>query len=204
MVLLDLASENIGLKNKIALLIAKLDTQGIQDIEDQVCTLMSNMMNFFSQYIQEIPSFDNLSEEQKKYLLLKFKKVAYKLKTKKIKTIDEMLQNFIFTIMQHSDEKTESIDYLTSEEMMYKKRKQDFGEFIRKAGSHQIYKLIEDSIEEEKTNSFIHDAVILGVKKAAKKAGIKLSLEEINQGSLKTLENAHKTYKKAIVKLQVL
>ena len=72
--LISLASNNQDLKNNIAIIFTKLETMELNDIEDQVSTLMINMMNFFSNNVEEIPSFDNLTSEQKKIILMKFKK----------------------------------------------------------------------------------------------------------------------------------
>lgn len=202
--LIDLASENKDLKNKVLMIITNLDHEGVHDLEDQVCILMTNMMNFFSSHIEEIPSFESFSEEQKKALLIKFKKVAHKLKTKKIRTIDEMLQNFIFTILNQIEDRVESMTHMTAEEIMNKKTKQDFKKFLRHAASHQIYNLVEEAQEEEKSKNFIHNAVLLGVREAMKHAGLELKSSEVNQDSFNILENVHKTYKKASAKFHAI
>ena len=119
--LVDLASDNQDLKKKIAEILTKLESDGVVDIEEQVSVLMTNMMNFFSLHIEEMPSFDSLSPDQQKILILKFKKVAHSLKTRKIKSVDEMLQTFIFTILSKLSERVESLEHLTAAEIMIKK-----------------------------------------------------------------------------------
>ena len=196
----DLASDSPDLKNKIAEIIAKLESDGVVDLEEQVSVLMTNMMNFFSMHIEEIPSFGSLSPEQQKALILRFKKVAHSLKTRKIKSVDEMLQTFIFTILSKLNERVESLEHLTAAEIMIKKHKQDFSEFLRKAASHEIYKLSnKDEISEKavKEKDFIHNAVVLGVKEAMQQVGLKVHSREMNKEAFVILENAHKSFKKA-------
>lgn len=159
--LINLASDNKDLRNKIAVILIKLESDGIVELEDQVCTLMTNMMNFFSIHIEEIPSFDSLSKEQQEALLLKFKKVSHSLKSRKIKSIDEMMQTFIFTILSKIEERVESIEHLTAAEIMSKKTQYDFKTFLRKAASHEIYRISEEerSSETAKGRDFIHKGV---------------------------------------------
>lgn len=197
--LVDLASDNQDLKNKIAEIITKLEGDGIIDLEDQVSVLMTNMMNFFSLHIEEIPSFDSLSPEQQKALISKFKEVAHSFKNRKIKTIDEMLQTFIFTILSKLSEKFESLENLTAAEIMIKKHKQNFSEFLRNSANHEIYKLSKDEMSEKasKGKDFVHNAVLLGVQEAMQQVGLKLYHKEMDQEAFVILENAHKAFKKA-------
>jgi hypothetical protein len=97
--LIDLASENQDMKTRIAYLLSILENGDVNSIEGQVTELLKNMMNFFAIYVEEIPHFESLSQEQKTALLLRFKSVAQSIAGRKIKSVDEMVQVFVFTVL---------------------------------------------------------------------------------------------------------
>jgi hypothetical protein len=186
--IVDLASNNQDLKNNIAVIFAKLETMELSEIEEKVSVLMTNMINFFAQQIEEIPSFDLLTPEQQKIFLQKFKKVALNLKNKKIKTVDEMLQTFVFTVLSNLGEKTQTIE---ENEIIHNKYKQDFRIFLRHAANEEIDNIAQET-ETLKNNDFIYKSVLLDVKKTLQDIGLKLSSENIDKKKASILEEDHK------------
>ncbi len=194
--LISLASNNQDLKNNIAIIFTKLETMELNDIEDQVSTLMINMMNFFSNNVEEIPSFDNLTSEQKKIILMKFKKVAHNLKNKHIKTVDEMLQTFVFTVLSNIGER---VEYLEAVEIINEKNKESFKTFLRKAIDEEVDNITHNK-EIEANQNFIHDSVLFGVRETMEKIGLKISSKELDNEAIEALEQAHKKLQYSIVK----
>ena len=186
--IIGLASNNQDLKNNIAVIFAKLETMELSEVENQVSVLMTNMINFFAQQIEEIPSFDSLTPEQQKIFLQKFKKVALNLKNKKIKTVDEMLQTFVFTVLSNLGEKAQTLE---ANEIIHNNHKQDFRSFLRHAANEEIHNIAQGT-DALKNNDFIHKSVLLGVKKTLQDIGLKLSSENIDKKNLSILEQAHK------------
>jgi len=192
--LVDLTSDNQDLKNKMAVILVKLETTSIDELEDQVSILMTNMMNFFAKHVDDIPSFDLLTPEQQKAVLLKFKKVAHSLKTRKIKSIDEMLQTFVFTVLSSLNEKVEQ---LAADQIINKKSKHGFKSFLKKAASYEIYKITHDQQSTaEQNKDFIHNAVLVGVRKAMHHAGLDIKPATLDKEAFVILEKAHKDFKK--------
>ncbi len=194
----DLASDNQDLKNKIATLLANLGTINVDDLEDQVIAMMKNMMNFFAKHVEEIPSFDSLTPEQKRILLLRFKGVAHSLPKRKIKSVDEMVQVFVFTVLSNIGASIEGVKDLSTQELLNKKHKHQFREFLKKAADYELYKIINPNqlAGETREENFISNAILLGVKKALKFAGLEHSMDKIDPSALKILENAHQALKK--------
>jgi hypothetical protein len=178
--LLNLASEDKNIKQKLAAILFKLENEGITETEDQVITLLKNMMNFFAQKLEEIPSFDSLSPEQQKALLLKFKDVSRKLSTRKIRSVDEMLQIFVFTILNNIG--IQKIDSA--------KLNPSFQSLIRKAASYEIY---YEKPETQVTEELTKNNVLLEAKKAIKKIELKehSSDKNLNPKSIKTSQRTH-------------
>lgn len=203
--LIDLATENPNFKYQIASLTAKLEANNDSDIEEEVAVLLGNMMNFFARFVKDIPSFDSLTPNQKKILLLKFKELAHSLAGRKIKSIDEIAQVFVFTILSSIGENIAGARDLTAIEIMNKKHKHNFREFLKHAASYEAYKIINPRqiAGETKEENFIANAVVLGVKKAMEYAGVDFDNKKIDQSSLKILEAAHASFlrhKKGITK----
>ena len=198
--LIDLASDNQDLKHKIAVILTKLESTGVTDLEEQVSVLMKNMMNYFAKNVEEIPAFESLSLEQQQALLFKFKKVAHSLKSRKISSIDEMLQTFVFTVLSSLGEGIEGVEHLTAAEIMNKKSKHGFRAFLRKAASYEIYKLTHaetQTTEASLGRNFINNAVLLGVKKAMHHAGLELNQNSIDKEAYLILDTAHNDLVKA-------
>lgn len=191
--LVDLASDNQDLKHKMAILLTNIELIEISDLENQISTLIKNMMNFFSLQVEEIPSFDLLPIEQQQILLKKFKKIAHSLKKKKAKSIDEVIQIFLFTILSNIGSKGEILE---DEELVNKKSKHSFKSFLRKAAEHEIYTIINENqvTDINKEKDFIHNSVLLGVKKAMQKIGLDLSTNSMDEISTSILEETHKKF----------
>lgn len=197
--LVDLTSENSNLKNKIAILLSRLESDGASDIEEEVATLLCNMMGFFAKHVEDIPSFESLDPEQQKALLLKFKGVAQSISGRKIKSIDEMVQLFVFTVLSAIGENVSTAKDITAIEVMNKKHKHSFREFLKRMVDYETYKIMNPRriAGETKEDNFISNAVVLGVKKAMQYEGLDFDETKINHNSLKTLEAAHLKYKLA-------
>ncbi len=195
---IDLASDNQDLRNKIACLLDNLNTISLIDLEDQVIEMMQNMMNFFAKHVDEIPSFDTLTPEQKKILLLRFKGVAHSLPKRKIKFVDEMVQVFVFTVLSNIGASIEGVKDLSAQELLNKKHKHQFREFLKKAADYELYKITNPNrlAGETREENFISNAILLGVKKALKYAGLEHSIDKIDPNALKILEKAHQDLKK--------
>ena len=197
--LIDLTSENQDMKARIAYLLSKLKTSDINEIEAQVTVLLKNMMNFFALHVKEIPSFESLTPAQQKALLLKFKSLAQNIVGREIKTVDEMAQLFVFTVLSAIGETVKGTEKLTAIEVMNKKHKYAFREFLKRAASYEFYKIINPKqlAGETKEENFISNAILLGVKKAMKYSGIEFNPKKVNHNSLKILEEAHNNLKKS-------
>lgn len=196
--LIDLASENQDLKHRIAILLAKLESSDASEIEEDVMPLLRNMMNFFARHVEEIPSFDSLTPEQQKALLAKFKEIASSIAGRKIRSIDEITQVFVFTILSALGETVTSAKHLTAIEIMNKKHKHAFREFLRRMATYELYKAINPNqiAGETKEENFINNAILRGVKKALKYEGISLEESKLDPAAYKILEEAHAKFEK--------
>ena len=195
--LVDLASSNYDLKLKITDIIENIEDIDSIELEAQVVEMLKNMMNFFARYVEEIPNFDSLTLEQQQALLKKFKAVSKNLIKRKIKSIDEMTQVFVFTVLNGLGETLEDAKSLTAEEILHKKHKESFRKFLRKAADFEVSQIIDDRSGESHGRNFISDSIKLGVREALKNANLDLKIEQVDQSALKILEAAHKTFKKS-------
>jgi len=199
--ILDLATQNKELHEKIEVILQNLETQGITELEDQVSALLKNMMNFFAKYVSEIPAFDSLTPGQQKTLLLRFNSVADNLSGRKIKSIEELLQVFLFTILSGIGQTIEEAKEYTKEELLAKKQRDELRKLLRRAAAYEIYKITNprELAGETKEQNFINNAIFLGVKEALKFAGLELSdLNKIDRKTIQTLELAHQSFQKSI------
>ncbi len=190
--LIDLTADNQDIKTKIAYLLSILESNDIDNIEAQVTALLKNMMNFFSNYVEEIPNFESLTPEQKKALLLKFRSVAQSIVGRKIKSVDELVQVFVFTVLSAIGENIASAKNISIAETINKKHKYAFKEFLKKAASYEIYKITNPNriAGETREENFINNTVLLGVKRAMKYAGIEFDIKKLDHNSLKILKDA--------------
>jgi hypothetical protein len=191
--LTDLASENPELNNKIATVLTKLENIGVTELEEQVAVLMTNMMNFFAGYAEEIPTFDTLSPEKQEFMQNKFKEVAAKLAGQEIKSVDEMLQTFVFVILSSLGENIDRSENLTAEEIANKKNKKTLRDSLRNIAAHEIYDSSRNKAIEEAVGR-VNKSVLLGVRKALKKEGLEPS-KNMDKEVLKALDDAHKDFK---------
>jgi len=191
--LTDLASENPELNNKIATVLTKLENIGVTELEEQVAVLMTNMMNFFAGYAEEIPTFDTLSPEKQEFMQNKFKEVAAKLAGQEIKSVDEMLQTFVFVILSSLGENIDRSENLTAEEIANKKNKKTLRDSLRNIADHEIYESSRNKAIEEAVGR-VNKSVLLGVRKALKKEGLEPS-KNMDKEVLKALDDAHKDFK---------
>ena len=191
--LLDLTSDNQDLKYKIAVILTKLETTGVTGLEDQIVVLMQNMMNFFAQYVEEIPNFNSLDQEQQKALLLKFKGVALGLAQRRIKSVDEMMQVFLFTILGSIGTTVEKEKDFNLTEITNKKHQKDFKEFLRRCLAYEFYKITNPNrlAGETREENFLSNAVLLGVKEALKYEGLEQDVSKISKSTVVMLEKAH-------------
>lgn len=196
--LIDLATENQDMKSRIAYLLSILENEDATIIEAQVTALLKNMMNFFALHVEQVPSFESLTSPQKRALLLKFKSVAQNIAGRKIRSIDEIVQVFVFTVLSSIGETIAGAQDITAVEIMNKKHKYAFREFLKRAASYEIYKIINPKrvAGETEEENFISNAILLGVKKAMKHAGIDLDINKVDPNSLKILEEAHQSLKR--------
>lgn len=193
--LIDLASRNNDLKLKISNIIDNLETIDPVIIEDQVSSMLQNMMNFFAQYVEEIPNFNSLTPEQQEILIARFKAVSKSLKKRKIKSVNEMMQVFVFTVLNVIGENVENLRDLTAEEILQKKHKKDFRKFLRNAAEFEIYQITQEKSDERNgQNNFITNAIKLGVKEALKDMKLDFNMEILDKEALKVLNDAHKTF----------
>ncbi len=184
----NLNSENQDLKNKMALVILQLEAEGVTNFEEQIAVLMVNMMNFFAKHVDDIPAFDFLTQEQQDFVIKKFKNVAQSLKSKKIKSIEEMVQIFVFTVLSALEERAESLASLTIKEITSKKSKAGFQEFLRQAAAKEIYRTSNSS----NTNliskkDFLYNTVLFGLNEAMNLANLNIKYEELHKDALKIL-----------------
>ena len=196
--LVDLASNNDDLKLKITNIIANLESIDPIELENQVALMLENMLNFFAKYVEEIPSFSSLSLEQQNRLIIKFKAVSKSLVKRKIKSVDEMMQIFVFTVLNAMGENIDELRDLTAEEILQKKHKQDFRKFLRRAADFEIYQITQAKSDPDSShNNFISQAIRQGVQEALKDLKFDLNLEPLDKEALKILEDAHKAFKKS-------
>ena len=191
--LTDLASENPELNNKISTVLTKLENIGVTELEEQVAVLMTNMMNFFAGYAEEIPRFENLSPEKQDFMQNKFKEVAAKLVGQEIKSVDEMLQTFVFVILSNLGENVDISKTLTVEEIANKKNKKTLRDSLRNVVAHEIYESSRNKAIEEAVRN--NKSILLGVRKALKKEGLEPS-KDMDKEILKALDDIHKDFKK--------
>lgn len=196
--LIDLASRNGDLKLRISNIIENLETIDPIVLENQVSYMLENMMNFFAQYVEEIPSFDSLTVEQQEILISRFKAVSKSLKKRKIKSVNEMLQVFVFTVLNGISENVENLRDLTAEEILQKKHKKDFRKFLRNATEFEIYQITHEKSEEiNNQHNFITNSIKLGVKEALKDMKLDINMEVLDKEALKVLDDAHKAFHKS-------
>ena len=196
--LLDLVSNNPDLHDKIAVILDKMETSGITEIEEQISVLLKNMMNFFSKHAEEIPSFDSLTPQQKEGLSLKFKEIADNLSGHKLKTMEELLQVLLFTVLSTIGQTIEEAKYYTKEELLQKKQKKELRDLLRRASAYELYQnennqKISDITKE---HIFINNAILRGVKEAMEYSGVKQTdLNEKNKNTMNVIEKAHLSFK---------
>lgn len=196
--LLDISSENQDIKNKVQELLEKLEHIDFLELEAEITLLLQNMMNFFSLHTSEIPRFESLSPEQQRALLMRFQSLTNSLLGRKIKSSDELIQVFVFTVLSAIGEAIPQSKEISAIEIMNKKHGHSFREFLKRAAQYEIYKITNPKRIAGETNeeNFINNAVVLGVKKAMKYAGVEFESKKINHNSLKILEEAHLNFKR--------
>lgn len=196
--LIDLASRNNNLKLKITHIIESLDTIDPIILENEISSMLENMMNFFAQYVEEIPSLDSLTPEQQEIIISRFKAISKSLKKRKIKSANEMTQVFVFTVLNCIGENVENLRDLTAEEILQKKHKNDFRKFLRNAAEFEIYQITQEKLDGKDTpNNFITNSIKLGVKEALKDMKLDFNMEELDREALKVLDDAHKAFYKS-------
>ncbi|MEK6734592.1 MAG: hypothetical protein AABY27_05760 [Pseudomonadota bacterium] len=141
----NIATQTDDLKNKIAVLLAKGESVDLNELESQVSILLINMVNFFSNYIDEIKSYDELLPNQQKYLLSQLKDMTCSIKNKKIKSIDEMLNNFVFIALS-----SQEIELEDEENELDLLSKAGFKALLRKIINFDIYKQSNQDMKQAK------------------------------------------------------
>ncbi len=196
--LVDLASNNYDLKLKITNIIDNLESIDPIELESQVALMLENMLNFFAKYVEEIPNFSSLSLEQQSRLIIKFKAVSKSLVKRKIKSVNEMMQIFVFTVLNGVGENIDELRDLTAEEILQKKHKQDFRIFLRRAADFEIDQITKTKTDPDSNhNNFISQAIRKGVQEALKDLKLDLNMKPLDKETLKILEDAHKAFKKS-------
>lgn len=194
--LIDLATSNNDLKCKITNIIENIENVDPIELEEQVVAMLSNMMNFFSNYVEEIPNFNSLTPEQQQIIIQKFKVVSAELKKGKIKSINKMVQVSVFTVLSGLSENIEALKELTAEEILHKKHKREFRSFLKHAADFEMSQIINQKQIQSQGN-FISESVKLGVKEALKNLKIDFNMEKMDKEALKILEDAHKALKQS-------
>lgn len=188
--LINLAAANQDLRKKMTYILDNLETIDPAILEDKVVEMLKNMMNFFAIYIEKIPNFSSLPEEQQQDLLCKFGAVAASLVARKVSTISEMTQIFVFTVLNSLSENIDEVNHLTLEELLHKKQKDEFRKFLRKAADFELNQMLN------KQNAEIANSIKNDVQKALKNANLDVSFDKINKSTVQILEDVHKSYKK--------
>ena len=188
---IDIAESNQEIETELENLIKHSELIDESSLLIEVESMLKNMMNFFALQINEIPSFDNLTPQQKKILAAKIKFLGKEIKQKKIATSKEVAHSLIFTILNLLGERGKILE---AEEILNYKSREGLRNFLRNAASHEIYKINhqEETIDTNISKDFIHDAVLLGVTKAMQNIGIKVDQLTLNKSPLRILEEAHK------------
>jgi hypothetical protein len=187
--LINIAAGNQNIKTKIALLLSIIESKDINNIENQVIALLKNMLNFFSNYVDELPHFESLTLEQQKAYLIKFKSVALNITGNKIKSIDEMVQVFVFTILRTLKENIKPPTSISTNKLQDKDANSEFRNILKQAASNEIYKLATIKAEE---NNFIKEITVNSeilneVKTAMSDAGLNFDTQYISTNSLRIL-----------------
>lgn len=188
--LINLAVTNQDLRKKMTDILDNLEAIDPKTLEDQVVEMLQNMMNFFATYIEQIPNFFSLPEEQQQDLIYKFGAVAASLVARKVSSISEMTQIFVFTVLNSLSENLNEINHLTLEELLHKKQKDEFRKFLRRAADFELNQMLS------KQNAEIANSIKDGVQKALKNVNLEVSFDKINKSTVQILEEAHKSYKK--------
>lgn len=188
----DTNIENSEIKSKIEILVAKLNDMDFSDVAEEVCELLKNMVNFFSLHISEIPNFDALSDDEKKALLMRFKSLGQTIFGQKIKSVEELVQVFVFTVLTAIGDSAPLKTQLKAREVINQRNNLVLSEFIKKAAKANIYK-VNDS---KQNSSLLSDSILHSVKEAMKYAGIKIDFNDINSSTLNILEEAQLRFKK--------
>ena len=195
--LLNIAAGNQSMKTRIAYLLSILESNDAINIENQVIALLKNMLNFFSNYIDELTHFESLSPEQQQAYIAKFKTVATSITSHKIKSTDEMVQIFVFTILNTLKENIKTQNHIETTKLENKEYNSEFRNFLKKATLDKIYKTTEIKPKE---SNFIKEITvnseILGeVKIAMKDAGLHFDTQNISSNSLKIFQDIQQNIK---------
>jgi hypothetical protein len=188
--LINLTTANKDLRQKMTDILDNLETIDPKILEDQVVEMLQNMMNFFAIYIDQIPNFFSLTDEQQQDLICKFGAVAASLVARKVSSINEMTQIFVFTVLNSLSENINEINHLTLEELLHKKQKNEFRKFLRRAADFELNQILN------KKDIGITDSIKSGVQEALKNANLEVSFDKISKSTMQILEEAHKSYKK--------
>ncbi len=188
--LIKIAASNQNIKTKIAFLHSIIESKDISNIENQVIVLLKNMLNFFSNYVDELPHFESLTLEQQKIYLIKFKSVAANITGNKIKSIDEMVQVFIFTILSMLKENMQPPKTIDINKFQNKNSNSEFRNILKQASSNGIY---QDKTIKAEENNFIKDItlnseILNEVKTAMSDAGLDFDTQNVSNNSLRILE----------------
>jgi|GEM_PF-6772661 len=193
--LIGIAASNQNMKTKIVYLLSILESNDLDRIETQVISLLKNMMNFFSNYVTEIPDFESLTPEQQKVYLLKFKMVSRSIAGHKIKSTDEMVQVFVFTVLNSLENKNKRTENIVTGKLENKESQSEFRSFLKKAAENEIYKSTIQKPEEETKVKIVNTDILLGIKQAMNHAGLNFNNENVSSNSLTILEDAHQCFK---------
>lgn len=200
---ISIASNNNELKNKITYILDNLETMEIIDLENQIASMLQNMMNYFAKYVDDITDFDSLTPQQKKLLIMRFKGVAHSLSKHKVKSVNEMIQVFVFAVLNNISIAAKDTKDLSGREFTDQKHKHQFKEYLKKTIDYEIYKdtNLDNLVNSNDEQNIVSNSVLDGVKKALKYAGLEHAIDKINPNALKVLDREHqatKTTSKAI------
>jgi patatin-like phospholipase/acyl hydrolase len=181
--LIGIAASNQNMKTKIVYLLSILESHDL------------DRMNFFSNYVTEIPDFESLTPEQQKVYLLKFKMVSRSIAGHKIKSTDEMVQVFVFTVLNSLENKNKRTENIVTGKLENKESQSEFRSFLKKAAENEIYKSTIQKPEEETKVKIVNTDILLGIKQAMNHAGLNFNNENVSSNSLTILEDAHQCCK---------
>ncbi len=181
----DIINNSNQIKLKISELLTKSDILEEQDIDDLLIPLMINMLNFFSNQIEEIISFDNLSEYQKNKILRHFKKVSTKIKSKNLKNVEDVINSLVIKVLTSFtflEEKSHSYDKLELAKLS------KLENFI----NNEINNLSQPKDESITQANIINPMMKGDIKKAIKNINLKVELNQEKSSFISKIDSAGK------------